>query len=87
MLIVTEKLKDPAAQSLGRKRWQGVSQEERSRLMRAAVAKRTKKLSPGRRQEIAGQASRAYWDRLTPEERSIVMKARAAKRKRRNDGQ
>jgi hypothetical protein len=81
-LIVTENLKDPAAQSLGRKRWEGVSPEERSRLMRAAVAKRTKKLSPRRRREIAGQASRAYWNALSPEERSAEMRGRAAKRKK-----
>jgi hypothetical protein len=50
--------------------------------MRAAVAKRIKKISPRRRREIAGQASRAYWDRLTPEERSAEMKRRSAKRKK-----
>lgn len=82
-MAAPEKPKDPAAQALGRKRWQGVSAEERSRLMRSAVAKRKKKLSPRRRRELASNASRAYWARLTPEERSAEMKRRAKKRKRR----
>jgi hypothetical protein len=81
-MAAPEKPKDPAAQALGRKRWLGVSAEERSRLMRAAVAKR-KKLSPRRRRELASNASRSYWDALSPEERSAEMKRRAAKRTRR----
>jgi hypothetical protein len=36
-------LKDPAASSLGKRRWANVSPDERSRLMREAVLKRWRK--------------------------------------------
>jgi hypothetical protein len=78
-----KKEKDPAAVALGKKRWKGVSAAERSRLMKQAVSKRTKKPSPELRRAVASNASRAYWDGLTPEQRSAEMKRRAKKRKKR----
>jgi hypothetical protein len=76
-----EKKKDPAAQELARKRWKGVSPEERSRLMKNAAANRTKP-SPEIRRQVASTAGRAFWAKLTPEERSAEMKKRAKKRKK-----
>jgi hypothetical protein len=73
--------KDPAAVALGRKRWEGVSAAERSRLMKLAAAKPRQKLNEQRRKKI-GAGSRAYWAALSPEERSSEMKRRAKVRER-----
>ena len=74
--------KDIHAQALGRKRWENVSAEERSRLMTEAVKKRHQLEDPAVRAELARNASHAYWDKLTPEQRSEIMKTRAAKRRK-----
>jgi hypothetical protein len=73
------KKKHPAAVALGRKRWEGVSPAERSRLMKLAATKPRQKMSEQRRRKI-GATTRAYWASLSPEERSAEMKRRAKKR-------
>jgi len=77
-----KKRKDINAQALGRKRWKGITKEERSRFGKEAVKKRKPPPDPKVRQKLASIASRSYWDSMTAEQRSAEMKRRARVRKR-----
>lgn len=50
-----------AASAMGRKRWEGLSADERKAAMEKARAERQRKLSKARRREIASTAAKARW--------------------------
>lgn len=51
--------KNPAAVALGKKRWAGTSDADRSQAMSDLAAKRSAKMTPERRSEIAKKAAAA----------------------------
>lgn len=53
--------KDPAAQSMGRKRWKGKTKAEKTAHAEMMTTARLKVLTPERRKEIARNAIRARW--------------------------
>jgi len=54
-----DKAKDPAAVSLGRKRWKGVPAKERSEITRAAVSERWQNASAAERMAQGARLAKA----------------------------
>ena len=69
-----------AARAMGKKRWAGLSEEERKTAMEKARAARQRKLSKARRLEIARAAAKARWAKAREGKQKLASEAEAGKR-------